>query len=239
MYDRGICTVEIHPARKSISQEHVKISQRMKTRLERNNETWLRDLKGPGRDAALEDLRLILLRGLGVALSEKISSDPAPILDDFVQEALMKILEHLDDFRGESQFTTWAQKIAIRVAYSELRRRRWRDVSLESLIPDSEAIDFTPALLSDPAPSPERQAMRHWMLERVRQAILEELTDRQRRALLAILAGGMPIEEVAQRMGTNRNALYKLLFDARKRLKQRLQTEGLSPADILTEFINE
>ncbi|MBE9523892.1 MAG: transposase, partial [Chloroflexi bacterium] len=66
--------------------------------------------------------------------------------------------------------------------------------------------------------------------------IHEDLTDRQRDAILAVMAGGMPLEEVARRMGTNRNALYKLIHDARKHLKQQLLEEGLSMDEILSAF---
>ncbi|HUW12513.1 MAG TPA: sigma factor-like helix-turn-helix DNA-binding protein [Anaerolineae bacterium] len=71
------------------------------------------------------------------------------------------------------------------------------------------------------------------MLETLQTVIAEELTGKQRQALVAILVQGMPLEEVARRMGTNRNALYKLLHDARRRLKKRLLAQGLSTQDLL------
>ena len=74
------------------------------------------------------------------------------------------------------------------------------------------------------------------MIEHLQSVISEELTDKQREVLVATRIHGMPLEEVARRMGTNRNALYKLLHDARKRLKSRLEEEGLSPEDILAVF---
>lgn len=66
--------------------------------------------------------------------------------------------------------------------------------------------------------------------------IAEELTDKQRMAMLAVMQGGMPLQEAAERMGTNRNALYKLLHDARQRLQKRMLREGLSPDDLLAMF---
>jgi RNA polymerase sigma-70 factor (ECF subfamily) len=74
------------------------------------------------------------------------------------------------------------------------------------------------------------------ILRRVQQIVAEELTARQRAAMDAINVQGVPMEEVARRMGTNRNALYKLLFDARLRLKHRLEREGLNPKDLLEMF---
>jgi RNA polymerase sigma-70 factor (ECF subfamily) len=157
-------------------------------------------------------------------------------LEDFVQDALVKILGALDSFRGESRFTTWAQKIAVRVAFTELRRRRWADISLQDLVSRYEGADLTPAVLTDPATSPERQATQQMLLEMVQRLIAEELTERQRQAVTAAMIGGMPLAEVARRMGTNRNALYKLIHDARQRLKARMMDEGLSVEDVLAAF---
>ncbi|MCZ7546982.1 MAG: sigma-70 family RNA polymerase sigma factor [Anaerolineae bacterium] len=101
---------------------------------QRTNAEWLADLRAPGpaRDQAIADLRATLLRGLRYALSSRATVREAD-LEDFVQEALLRVLNDLDSFRGEARLTTWAQKIAVRVAFSELRRRRWRDVSLETM----------------------------------------------------------------------------------------------------------
>ena len=103
--------------------------------LDRSNDDWLAALRGTPDDEALLDLRNLLVRGLGFALADRLGADPEASIEDFAQESLLKILRSLDTFRGESQFTTWAQKIAVRVALTELRRRRWRDVSLEDLKP--------------------------------------------------------------------------------------------------------
>jgi len=97
---------------------------------ERTNEEWLADLRGPNQDQAIEDLRDILIRGLSYSLSTRTRGDIDVLVEDFAQDALIKILDNLDTFRGESKLTTWAQKIAIRVAYTELRRKRWQDVAL-------------------------------------------------------------------------------------------------------------
>ena len=201
---------------------------------ERTNQEWMAELRGPGRDQALTDLRSLLVRGLRYGLADRYSVTEAD-LEDFAQDALLKILAGLDSFRGESRFTTWAHKIAIHVAFTELRRRRWQDVSLQDLIAQHGDGDFTPAVLTDSAPTPEQQTTQQMMLEMVQRLIMEELTGRQRMAMTAVM-GGMPLEEVARRMGSNRNALYKLLHDARQRLKKRLLATGLSPQSVLAAF---
>jgi RNA polymerase sigma-70 factor (ECF subfamily) len=120
---------------------------------DRTNEEWLTELRGPERDQALADLRAILVRGLGYAMADRSQVTEAD-LQDFAQEALLKILAGLDSFRGESRFTTWAHKIAVRVAFTELRRRRWKDVSLQDLVAQYDGADVTPVVLTDPATSP-------------------------------------------------------------------------------------
>ena len=196
---------------------------------ERSNDEWLAALRGPKRDEALAELRAVLVRGLKGALGGQTKS-VEPSVEDFAQEALIKILGSLDSFRGECRFTTWAQKICVRTAFAEMRRSRWRDVSLEEAMSRPE--ESTPV---DPQLDPERAATQTMIMAEFRRFIDEELTDRQRTALLAAL-GGMPLEAVADRMNTNRNALYKLLHDARKRLRQRMSAEMLSPQDVLGSF---
>jgi RNA polymerase sigma-70 factor (ECF subfamily) len=200
--------------------------------VDRTNDEWLEGLRGTGQEEALADLRTFLVRGLCRALPDV----PPQNLDDFAQDALVKILDGLGSFRGESRFTTWALKIAIRVAYTELRRRRWKDISLQDLTARYDDGDFVPAILADSAPSPEQHTTQQMMLDMVRQMIEEELTDRQRQAMVAAVFGGMSLEEVARRLGTNRNALYKLLHDARRRLQKRLLARGLSIDDVMDTF---
>ncbi|MEM7357372.1 MAG: sigma-70 family RNA polymerase sigma factor [Acidobacteriota bacterium] len=196
------------------------------------DEQWLRDLRSSGerQQTALETLRSTLLRGLRAALAQRQLS-PA-VLEDAVQEALIKILDRLDSFEGRSRFTTWAMSIAVRAVWTEMRRRHWRGVSLEEVLAASgEPFEDRPSLES----LPERRAERSALGARLRQAIHRDLTAKQRTALLAELAG-MPQEEIARRMGSNRNALYKLVHDARKRLRGSLEASGISPADVLSAF---
>lgn len=191
-------------------------------------------MRGPERDKALAELRVVLVRGLRGALAGRADGgfDPAAI-EDFAQDALVKILGNLDSFRGESRFTTWAQKIAVRVAFTELRRKQWRDVSLQDLVARHDATKIRLDTLADPSPTPEQFMSRQVLVAMLERLIAEELTDRQRQALVAVEIEEMPLEEVARRMGTNRNALYKLLHDARRRLKGRMMAEGISPHHLL------
>jgi RNA polymerase sigma-70 factor (ECF subfamily) len=199
---------------------------------ERTNEQWLTDLRGPNPDEALADLYDLLVRGLRISLGSYGGGVDANA-GDFAQEALIKITGNLDSFRGESRFTTWALKIAMNVALTELKRRRWRDVSLQELFARRKAANREPA---DPQLSPEQVALQNTVLQELRRMVDEELTDRQREAVVAVLLEGMPISEVARRMGTNQNALYKLLHDARRKLKRQMQAAGLSPQEVLAAF---
>jgi RNA polymerase sigma-70 factor (ECF subfamily) len=200
---------------------------------ERTNEQWLVELRGPNPDEALADLYDLLVRGLRVGLGN-YGGGASANAEDFAQEALIKITGNLDSFRGESRFTTWAQKIAMNVAITELKRRRWRDVSLQDLFARREgAEDRGPA---DPHLTSEQLALQNTLVEELRRMIDEELTDRQREAVVAVILEEMPISEVARRMGTNQNALYKLLHDARKKLKRQMEASGLSAKEVLAVF---
>ena len=201
----------------------------------RTNEEWLSDLRGDNQDQAIGDLTRVLKRGLIYALSSRIQTDLETQVGDFVQDAVLRILDKMDTFRGESKFTTWAQKVAVRVAFTEMRRQRWKDISIEDLMPEDSG-DFTPLVLSDPSPDPEQRTSQTLMLEMVDEMLKTDLTERQRTALMAIMHGGMPLEEVARRMDTNRNALYKLLHDARKQMRSRLVEKGLTPQEVLEVF---
>jgi RNA polymerase sigma-70 factor, ECF subfamily len=199
---------------------------------ERTNEQWLMELRGPNPDGALADLYNLLVRGLRAALGGYGGGVEAN-LGDFAQEALIRITANLGSFRGESRFTTWAQKIAINVALTELKRRRWRDLSLQELFARREAADRGS---TDSQLSPEQLALQSSVLQELRRIIDEELTDRQREAVVAVLLEEMPVSEVARRMGTNQNALYKLLHDARRKLKGEMEAEGISPHEVLAVF---
>jgi len=205
----------------------------------RTNEEWIADLRAGGeRQAqALEDLRATILRGLPYAIAGRLapnSPESEALVEEVAQETLMRVLEYLDTFEGRSQFTTWAHKIAVRAALTELRRVRWREVPLPEMEMNEEG-DASYRELPDHQPSPEDQIDRKDMMRRVNRLIMEELTEKQRKALMATMEG-FPLEEAAQRLGMNRNALYKLMHDARLRLKKRLEKEGLTPQQVLSVF---
>ena len=199
---------------------------------ERTNEQWLAELRGPNPDEAIADLYNLLVRGLKAAFGSHGGGVDANF-GDFAQEALIKITENLDSFRGESRFTTWAQKITMNLALTELKRRRWRDVSLQDLFVRREGADRGPA---DTQLTPEQLTFQNMVLGELRRMVDEELTDKQREAVVAVLLEEMPISEVARRMGTTQNALYKLLHDARRRLKRQMKAAGISPGEVLAAF---
>ncbi|MCS7468617.1 sigma-70 family RNA polymerase sigma factor [Stieleria sp. ICT_E10.1] len=193
--------------------------------MSRDNQTWVIELKA-GRESALTDLRTVLLHNLRKALAARPRADES-FLEDAVQDAVLRVIDRLDQFAGGSQFVTWATSIAIRVALGELRRSRWKDVSLSELTADSQ---FMSTCVTEPADSPlARQAI----LESLQHCIAHDLTDRQRMALCAELKG-MPQDEIAKQLGSNRNAVYKLTHDARKNLKKGLEAAGYTAEDVAT-----
>jgi RNA polymerase sigma-70 factor (ECF subfamily) len=214
--------------------------------VERTNGTWLADLRadGPVQDQALTDLRARLQRGIYFYLSHERSdlADLAPdelnhMAEDFAQEATLRVLENLDSFRGDSQFTTWATKVAVRIAISELRRARYRDFSLDALVGDGDLREVDTMLINSTPPTrPETATEKAEALEGIKHALREVLTPRQRAALEALFLEGVPLDIVADRLDTNRNALYKLVFDARRKLRSHLAEQGLSAEYILNLF---
>lgn len=206
----------------------------------RTNESWLNNLRAEGvvYEEAISDLRAVIEKGLPYALSRWLSPDDPlflPLVEEVTQETLLRVLDQLDTFQGRSLFTTWVHKIAIRLALTELRRKRWRDASLDELT-ENEDLPPPPGLLADPQASPELFAERNDMIARVRRILDEELTPKQRQALLLLGVQNASMEDAVKRMKTNRNALYKLLHDARLRMKKRLALEDLTPQDILLAF---
>ncbi|RME99312.1 MAG: RNA polymerase sigma factor [Chloroflexi bacterium] len=209
--------------------------------MERTNDMWLAHLRNghPAQTAAIEDLLQHLRRGVLAYLYTRTDlnhldkAELQQMSNDFAQEALLKIQGNLDNFQGKSKFTTWASKIAANTTISELRRAKWRDYSLDAITETGsslqEVLDFPQAQLSAPDTASERRHV--W--ETIEHVINHELTDRQRQALLAVRVENIPIAEVARLMDTNPNNVYKLLHDARLKLKRELQALGLEPEYIL------
>ncbi len=156
-----------------------------------------------------------MLAGVG---SERVEE----IVNQAADEAMVALLGKLSTFEGRSRFTTWAYKFAILQAAVEVRRHAWlgREVALEAWVDPREL-----------GPSPEQYAEAADLSGAVSHAIDQVLTGHQRRIVLALLVDEVPIDVLAERLGTTRNALYKTLHDARKGLRGHLTTTGhLVPA---------
>ena len=214
--------------------------------IDRTNEQWLADLTGSTdvQAAALEDLRERLQRGIFYYLSRERSDlshlsnqEITQMAEDLAQDATLRVMENLGSFRGDSRFTTWATKIAVRVAISDLRRARYKDFSLDDLTADGELLPLSASgVSSNSSPNPEDATERDDVMLKISQALTEVLTERQYQALSAVALQGVPLEVVAERMGTNRNALYKLLHDARRKLRAYLEFQGLSTDYMMNLF---
>jgi RNA polymerase sigma-70 factor (ECF subfamily) len=190
---------------------------------------WIAALSTPGpeREDALRRLHALLLRGARFQVS-RMSALRAAVgaaqVDDIVQlaadEAMVAVLSKLATFEGRSRFTTWAYKFAVLQAAVELRRHAWsrREVPLEAAPP-----------LVEPRPSPDQYAEAAEFAAAARSAIDRVLTPHQRRIALALMVDEVPIDVLAERLGTNRNALYKTLHDARARLRDHLAGLGYAP----------
>ena len=211
---------------------------------ERTNEEWLADIQQTGRtgDAALQDLRNFILRGILGYLrtrSDMTRLDPhdlQQLAEDTAQDALLKIQAKADTFQGKSKFTTWATKIAINHLISDLRRQRWKDVSLNEVLDSGtsleEMIATGPGDEGNPALATERGLV--WKV--VKEVLETGLTDRQRQAIVATQLHGVAMQEAARMLGTNTNNLYKLIHDARLKIKRNLISQGLEPSYILELF---
>ena len=208
--------------------------------MNRTNEQWLQDLQSEGtaRNEALNELQVILVNGLQRGLLSQVKTDSAEfqaLAEDFAQEALIKVLDQIDSFAGLSKFTTWAHKIALHVALTELRRKRWGDFSLDGIL-ETEEGEYTPRFTADETPTPAERAEQADLIQRVRDVIQFGLTEKQRMALIANVIEDKNASEVAELMDMKPNAVYKLLHDARLRLKRNLEQEGLSPEIVLAAF---
>ena len=216
--------------------------------IDRSNEEWIASLRAQGQAAqadALADLRVRLQRSIYFYLAQDRSDlrglaaqELAQMAEDLAQDATLRVMDNLDNFRGESRFTTWANKIAIRLAISDLRRARYRDFSLDELTADGELLPSSTRLVNATSPTPEKVAERDDVMEKIEIALKEALTERQYQALVAIALKGIPMDVLAERMGTNRNALYKLIHDARRKLKTHLEAQGISTDYMMNLFGN-
>lgn len=212
----------------------------------RTNEEWLHELSAGGavEQAAVVDLRDLLLRAALYFFSRNLTDfrglGPDEIrqqAEDCAQDALMAVLNHLSDFRGDSRFTTWAYKFAINIALVAARHERWKGISLDALASFDEEY-FSESMLRDKSDeaTPEQFAVQNEIGEIIQEVIKSELTEKQRCVLVLMVFHEVPIDEVARHLNTNRNAVYKLLHDARRKLKGTLQARGFDIGETLTLF---
>lgn len=214
--------------------------------INRTNEEWIAALQRDGDAAqtdALADLLQRLQRSIYFYLSQDRSDlrglaehELAQMAEDLAQDATLRVIDNLSNFRGESQFTTWATKIAIRLAISDLRRSRYKNFSLDELTADGDLLPVSTRLAASASPTPEKVAERDDVMEKIELALKEALTERQYQALVAVALKGIPMDVLAERMGTNRNALYKLIHDARRKLKAHLEAQGISTDYMMNLF---
>jgi RNA polymerase sigma-70 factor, ECF subfamily len=182
---------------------------------------WLGALRATGaeRDDAIRRLHELLLRAARFELGRRrrmLAYSSRDTLDDLAMQsandALTAILAKLDDYRFESRFTTWAYKFAILEAAVRTRRRAWQERELPI---DPDAWTALPARTLDPAEDLERRDRLRAVIEAVR----NELSPHQREVLGALVLAEVPIDVLAERLGTTRGALYKTLHDARRKLR--------------------
>lgn len=189
-----------------------------------NQNPWLQRLKSAEREAAIDELRAYLVRGLSRSLRHRYGGKVQ--VEDIVQVALLKILDSIDTFQQRSRFETWSMAIAMRVGMSELRKRYYRDVSIDLSL-DSHAMQIE----SVESGTAEDHANRQNLLVLLQRLIVEQLSDKQRLAIRGSLEG-LPVEEIAIRMNSNRNAVYKLVHDARLKLRQAFEAVGITAQDV-------
>lgn len=212
----------------------------------RTNKEWLEDLKSSGavQEAAIADLQNLLLRAVLFFFSrnlgdfERLARDEIlQLAEDCAQEALIAVMNHLSDFRGDSKFTTWAYKFAVNIALMTARRERWKGISLDQLsFAEDDSLAEWVMRDKSSGPTPDQSAIQSEIRENIREVIEQDLTDKQRRVLIMMAFNEVPMDEVARRLDTNRNAVYKMLHDARRKLKNRLQARGFEVGEILASF---
>lgn len=212
----------------------------------RSNEEWLHDLRASGsvQEAAINDLREILLRAAlyffhrnladfgGLAHEEILQR-----AEDCTQDAVIAVLNHLSDFRGDSKFSTWAYKFAINIALMAARRERWKGVSLDELASADEG-SFLERLMLEVSDSvtPEQSTLQVEVQTIIQDVMERELTEKQRRVLVLMVLDEVPLDEVVRYLGTNRNAVYKMLHDARRKLKNGLKQHGFDVSETFALF---
>ena len=194
-----------------------------------DNSRWVEGLRGPGSAQAERRLHDLLVRAARAEVARRAGRLrlAGPELDDIAHQAahdaMLAILRKLDTFRGESRFTTWAYKFVIFEVSGKVARHFWAHAD-EPI--EAEQWERLPDRFGF---SPEEAAESAELLDAVRRAVDGQLTHRQREVFVALVLHGVPVDALAQRMGTNRNALYKTMFDARRKIRGFLVAHGHLP----------
>jgi RNA polymerase sigma-70 factor (ECF subfamily) len=190
--------------------------------------SWIERLRADGAEGqvAVADLHALLLKAArfeigrrAAELSHLRGGDQEDLAQQAADDALMAVLRKLDEFRGESRFTTWAYKFALLEAAVKVRKRAWqgREIPLE---------DEAWSALADAGVPAGRGAEDAELFAALREEIEGSLSDRQREVLVAVALNGVPIDVLAERLGSTRGALYKTLHDARRKLRAALAARG-------------
>jgi RNA polymerase sigma-70 factor (ECF subfamily) len=201
------------------------------TRIDRESKEWLQRLRGIGaeRDGAIGELHALLERAASfeinrrrAMLPELRGGDHEDLAQQAANDALVAILAKLEEFRGESRFTTWAYKFALYEAAAKVRKRAWqgREIPLTA-----DAWPEIPDIAGDPQSEVEMSDL----LVALQGAIEHDLSPHQRDVLVALALNEVPIDVLAERLNTTRGALYKTLHDARQKVRASLSARSLSP----------
>jgi RNA polymerase sigma-70 factor, ECF subfamily len=187
---------------------------------------WLASLRGEASEEATQRLRKRLLKVARSEVNRRRSQLPfgGPELDDIADhaasDAVIAVLGKLDQFRGESRFTTWASKFAIFEVSNKVGRHFWRSSGIHL---DPAAWDRLPDRFGL---NPARESESRELIAALRRAVQDVLSDRQRRIFEAIVLNEVPLDVLVLELDSNRNAIYKSLFDARRKLRAELVTNG-------------
>jgi RNA polymerase sigma-70 factor, ECF subfamily len=187
----------------------------------------------PGRDAAVARLHDLLLRVARHELRRRHQrwGIEGPELEDLAHQAaadaLLALLGKLGQFRGESRFTTWAYRFAVVEVSTKLGRHFWRSAPAACAEEDWDLLPDRFGL------SPQTRAEWHELVGALRRAVEEDLTPHQRRIFGAIVLRGIPLDALVVELGSNRNAIYKAMFDARRKLRDVLAANGYVDLDVV------
>ncbi|HWT32471.1 MAG TPA: sigma-70 family RNA polymerase sigma factor [Microbacterium sp.] len=190
---------------------------------------WVGALSGPepARAEAVRRLHALMVRAARFTLSRTGEASrlgrarAEVVVQSSADDAVIAVLARLSTFEGRAKFTTWAYKFAIFHTATAVRRELWSRTEI-----DLTAIPEPAALTANPLEQLEASAL----ADAVRRGIAESLTPHQQRILIAIAVEGIPVDVIADRLGTTRNTVYKTLHDARRRLRADLTAQGYLPA---------